>query len=196
MGFQLNRFFGDERQDTSLLAMASRWRIEAAFLAAPLALWFAHPTHASVLYGVPLVVAGLALRCWARGHLERRAWLTRGGPYAFVRHPLYVGSFAIGLAFSLMTNVPLLALLFVVAFLAAYVPKGIREDAFLQQRYGDEYARYAARVAAWLPRFQRADDAIPAAAEHFTWARVARHREYMTWLGTAVALVAMWLWAR
>lgn len=187
----------EKRLDMSPLAIASRWRIEASFLAAPIGLWFAHPTAASTLRWTPLAFAGLGLRCWARGHLERRAQLTQSGPYAFVRHPLYVGSFFLGLAFCLMTNTPALALFFVVAFLAAYVPKGLREAAFLHDRYGDEYERYAARVPAVLPRIRLGrGDATPPATLHFAWRRVLRHREYLTWIGATAALVAMWEFAR
>ncbi|HTQ43437.1 MAG TPA: isoprenylcysteine carboxylmethyltransferase family protein, partial [Polyangiaceae bacterium] len=115
------------------------------------------------------------------------------GPYAYVRHPLYVGSFMLGLAFCSMTNVPWLAVLFVAGFLGAYVPKALREEAFLHRRYGDEYARYAARVGAVVPAMRRRPEAAgTSATERFTWRRVLRHREYLTWLGATAALVAMW----
>ncbi len=181
-----------QRADKSALAIASRWRIEASFVAAPLALWLAHPTPASVMRWLPLALAGLAIRCWARGHLERRAHLSRTGPYALVRHPLYVGSFLLGLAFCLMTNVPWLSVLFIAGFLGAYVPKALREEAFLHQRYGDEYAQYAARVGAVVPSLRHIGAGASAAAERFTWHRVLRHREYLTWLGATAALVALW----
>jgi len=184
---------GKRRDDKSALAIASRWRIEASFLAAPFALWLAHPTPESVLRWLPLALVGLGIRCWARGHLERRAHLSQTGPYALVRHPLYVGSFLLGLAFCLMTNVPWLAVAFVGGFLAAYVPKALREETFLHRRYGDEYARYAARVGAVVPSVRRrSDGAASPATERFTWHRVLRHREYLTWIGATAVLVAMW----
>lgn len=181
--------------DWSALAIASRWRIESAFVAAPLGLWFAHPTRASVAQGLPLVIAGLALRCWARGYLERRAWLTRGGPYALVRHPLYVGSFAIGLGFCWMANVPVFVPIFAVLFAAAYVPKAIREENFLRARYGEEFESYASNVAAIVPRFHRPAAGTEAAGS-FAWQRVLRHREYFTWMGALVGLAVMMFLAR
>jgi protein-S-isoprenylcysteine O-methyltransferase Ste14 len=181
-----------KRIDKSALAIASRWRIEVSFLAAPVVLWVAHPTTISMVRWLGLAVVGLALRCWARGHLERRAQLTQTGPYALMRHPLYVGSFLLGLAFCLMTNVPWVAMLFVVAFVSAYVPKALREETFLRARYGDEYDRYAARVGAVVPLVRLSRGGTAPARDRFTWRRVFRHREYLTWIGATAVFVAMW----
>jgi hypothetical protein len=172
--------------------MASRWRIEAGFVFATVAILFAHPTPVSIEHYVPLVIAALALRCWARGHLERRAHLTESGPYALVRHPLYVGSFVLGLAFCLMTNVTVLPALFALAFASVYLPKAWREETFLRARYGEQYARYADHVGAFVPRFAgvRAVLRRPHAG-HFAWQRVVRHREYRTWLGAGAAVAVL-----
>jgi hypothetical protein len=98
----------------------------------------------------------------------------------------------LGLAFCLMTNVTWLAVLFVVGFLGTYVPKALREEAFLHQRYGEGYAQYAAQVGAVVPSVRRRSGTT-GASERFTWHRVLRHREYLTWLGATAALVAMWV---
>jgi hypothetical protein len=109
-----------------------------------------------------------------------------------MRHPLYVGSFALGLAFCLMTNVALITVLFVVSFLSAYVPKALREEAFLHERYGDGYVEYAARVAAVVPSLRRSRMTLPN-RQRFAWQRVLRHREYLTWIGATAVLIAMWV---
>src|SRR5262245_61775958 len=54
-----------------LLTLLSRWRVNAGtvlVLASPL---LARPSRASVLAWLPLVGLGVALRAWARGHMER-----------------------------------------------------------------------------------------------------------------------------
>ena len=43
--------------------------------------------------GTGMALAGLAIRSWAAGTLHKMKELTRSGPYAMVRNPLYVGSF-------------------------------------------------------------------------------------------------------
>ena len=41
--------------------------------------------------GIIFLVSGVLIRFWARGHFERVRLFTTG-PYALVRHPLYLGS--------------------------------------------------------------------------------------------------------
>src|SRR5262245_55982943 len=55
-----------------------------------------------VLFGLGLVLGGLALRSWAAGTLHKRRILTTTGPYGLVRHPLYVGSFMMMIGFCLL----------------------------------------------------------------------------------------------
>jgi len=178
----------------TVLVLLSRWRVNLGFAGAVAALLFAgDPTHASVLRWLPLALAGLGLRLWARGHLERRTPLAVSGPYALVRHPLYVGSFLMGLAFAAMTNDVHVAIAFVVVFLLMYVPKAIREEAYLHGLHGPAYSAYAARVGVLLPSWSGLRQAV---AGGFTWRRVLRHREYETWGGAASACIVLWLRAQ
>jgi protein-S-isoprenylcysteine O-methyltransferase Ste14 len=169
----------------------SRWRIEIGFLFGILVLLTAEPTRRAVVAGLPFMVVGIALRGWARGHLTRRGRLTQTGPYALVRHPLYVGSFLLGLGFAIMASVALVPLGFVIVFAVMYVPKALREEAFLRERYGDEYDAYAQRVGRFVPKLRRASRE-EWNTEWFSWERVFGHREHLTWLGTAAALVLVW----
>jgi protein-S-isoprenylcysteine O-methyltransferase Ste14 len=189
------------RRINRLLVLLSRWRIEIAFALGIVALAIAQPTFASIEEFLPLTFAGLSLRLWARGHLTRRARLTQTGPYAWVRHPLYVGSFLLGLSFSLMGGAVFLPAIFTIVFAAMYVPKALREEAFLRARYGRQHTDYASRVGALVPRApslrrRRADTSTPpdtsAIAGRFRWRRVLQHREERTWLGALAALGAMW----
>jgi len=177
----------------AVLALLSRWRIEVAGAAAIPVIALADPTRGAILDCLPLLVAGLALRTWARGHLDRSR-LTSTGPYAYVRHPLYVGSFLMGLAITLMTRHPAVPLLFAIVFPAMYWPKVIREETFQRARSAADWDRYAAAVGSVLPRLHA--PFVPDEPRRFTWRRVIRHREWKTWLGTAAALVVLWLRAR
>ena len=186
---------GYTRRDAALV-LSSRWRVEAGFLLGGVGLSFSRPTVTSIVLCMPLVVAGLALRTWARGHLERRSQLTESGPYALMRHPLYVGTFLIGMAFALMARVPALPPLFALVFVGMYLPKALREEAFLRQRYGSQHLRYGARVAAFTPRWRSLHARPrPDASGRFAWRRVFHHREYETWLGVAALLGIMTAYA-
>jgi protein-S-isoprenylcysteine O-methyltransferase Ste14 len=175
------------------LVLLSRWRIDLATVLAVPVLALAHPSRATIVWFSPLLVAGVALRVWARGHLERRARLTRTGPYAWVRHPLYVGSFLVGLALAAMTREPLLPPLFALLFVAGYWPKAVREEAYQRERWGAEWEEYAAAVGAVVPRLGVCAP-VPQGDATFAWRRVLRHREWKTVAGVAAALG--WLWFR
>ncbi len=174
------------------LVVLSRWRIEAGYVLAVAAIALAHPRREAIVGWLPLVIAALALRVWARGHLERRKYLTRAGPYAVVRHPLYVGSFMIGFAVAAMIWLPVAPALFTLAFCVAYWPKALREEAFLRARYGDEYRRYARDVGALLPRLRTPRRSRRDARQRFRWRRVLAHGEWKAWLGAALTLALLW----
>jgi len=182
---------GAKKARMPLLVALSRWRVNLGFAAGVVVLFACgHPTTRAVLGWLPLVLAGLALRVWARGHLTLRTRLAETGPYAYVRHPLYVGSFFAGLAFTLMMHDLWIAAVYVVAFFGMYVPKIIREERHMANLYGETYARYVARVGAVVPRFGSLR-AGGAPGEGFAWPQVMRHREYETWLGAAAACVIL-----
>ena len=172
------------------LVYLSRWRVNAATVLGGAVIVCARPTQHAILTFLPLVLLGVALRVWARGHLDRHHHVTQTGPYRFVRHPLYIGSFAMGLGFAAMTGFWFVPPLFVLLYVASYVPKGVREEAFLRARYGDEYARYGARVGALWPRLRMAP--LPTGSRRFEWQRVLGHREWKTWLGVLAALAVLW----
>ena len=174
-----------------MLVALSRWRIELGFLLGVVALVTARPTPVSIAAGMSFVLAGVGLRAWARGHLARRSHLTRSGPYAFIRHPLYVGSFLLGLGFALMTGNALVPSCFAIVFVVMYVPKALREEAFLRERYGEEYDVYMRSVGACVPKRGTIASA-PSSRQPFSWQRLFGHREHLTWLGTAMALTLVW----
>jgi hypothetical protein len=175
-----------------LLTLMSRWRIDAAWIALA-TIPFARPSPRSIGLCFPMVVAGLGLRTWARGHLDRAEIVTQTGPFAFVRHPLYVGSFFVGLGVSLMSRVTVVPVLFTLAFLLMYWPKALREEHFLRNRFGDDYARYAERVGAVIPRLASPRTPAERADRHFQWRGIVRYREYETWIGTS-AMVGVMMW--
>ncbi|HXJ34417.1 MAG TPA: isoprenylcysteine carboxylmethyltransferase family protein [Candidatus Eisenbacteria bacterium] len=170
------------------LVLLSRWRINIGWLSL-LFIPLAKPTIGTTLAWLPLLAAGVALRVWARGHLVRAQRVTDTGPYALVRHPLYLGSLMIALAFAFMTRVPLAPVVITAVFLLMYVPKALREEAYLTKRFGAQYVAYQDRVGAFVPRV------LPTGLGDlsFTWERVLGHREWKTWMGIAALLTFMFV---
>ena len=59
----------------------ARLRVPSGFLLAAAFAWFAQPSVRSLIYGLPISVAGLALRAWAAGHLAKNQRLATSGPF-------------------------------------------------------------------------------------------------------------------
>lgn len=116
--------------------------------------FFGRPIDGNLIFypGLVLVVVGVVIRLWASGHVKKDKELATDGPYAFVRHPLYVGnlliSFGFAIASGLWWSFVALALL-----LALFYPPAIRsEDAKLHRLFGDSWTRWRARTRALIPR--------------------------------------------
>ncbi|HSW29747.1 MAG TPA: methyltransferase [Longimicrobiales bacterium] len=162
-----------------------RVRLRAVVLLILLYLWLARPTLALLGVGAPLVLVGLLLRGWAAGTIEKERELATGGPYAFTRNPLYLGSLLLGLGIAVAGGHWAWPALFAGFFAAVYVPTMASEHRLLGELFGDRYRAYAARVPAFVPRLTPWRDAGTAAG--FRWARYVRNREWEAALGAVAA---------
>ena len=143
------------------------------------------------LWGVPLVAAGEGLRTWAAGHLVKDYELTASGPYAHVRHPLYVGSLISGTGFMVIVGDWTLAVAFVVAALAIYIPTVTQEEDYLKRMHGEAFEEYRRLVPGILPRLRPASvDAEGVRVGRFEWRWVYANEEHRTWVALA-ALFAL-----
>ncbi len=167
----------------------ARARVPLGFASGIAVLWFAQPTPTLLLIGLPIALAGEALRVWAAGHLEKSREVTQSGPYRLFRHPLYVGSSIMGIGLAVAAGSVIVSFL-VLTYLMATLGAAIRtEEAFLRGRFGADYDNY---------REGRAHGA-PAAQRRFSLARAMRNKEYRAMIGVALAallLCAKWWWLR
>ncbi|MGE4606300.1 MAG: isoprenylcysteine carboxylmethyltransferase family protein, partial [Myxococcota bacterium] len=119
-------------------------------------LFWVRPTLSEYLVGLVAVLLGAALRTWGAGHLVKTTSLTISGPYAWVRHPLYVGTLLCGSGIAVMFGgwwaLGVLAV-FLLWFFLVYFPRKERlESARLEALYGEAFARYRSEVPALRPR--------------------------------------------
>jgi protein-S-isoprenylcysteine O-methyltransferase Ste14 len=178
--------------------VARRVRVPLGFATALVFFVFARPTLRLMLWGLIPVAAGLWLRGYAAGYVRKNAELTRTGPYAYTRNPLYLGSMLIAFGFAVAAGRWWLGVLLIGLFLAIYWPVILSEEAFLRGAFPnfDEYAEAVPRL---LPRLSpaRFADAGPASAGVFSPGRYRHHREYNALIGAvalfAALLVRMWL---
>lgn len=158
----------------------ARFRVTLGFAVAALAFWLARPTWATLGSGAALAAFGEGLRLWAAGYLEKGDEVTCSGPYRLNRHPLYCGTFVIGVGFSVAAASAVVATL-VLVYLAIMLPVAIRlEEATLRAAFGEEYERYV-RGSLTVPE------------RRFSAARVLGNGEHHALLGFAAALVILGL---
>ena len=167
--------------------MPSRYRVPAGWAVGVLVVLLARTTPASLLMGLPLVLAGEAVRIWASGHIEKTKRLATGGPYAHSRNPLYAGSVLIALGVAIACASPWVVLAVALYFLAFY-PSVMREEAaFLANKFPGEHAEWAAAVPLFWPRLSPGGQR----GSRFDPARVRLNREWRT--AAALPLIALLL---
>ncbi len=156
------------------------------FLCAALFILLAQPRPLTLAVGGAVSVLGLAIRAWASGHIRKNDALAISGPYSYTRNPLYLGSFLVGLGFTIGSGWWPLGIIFAALFLGIYFPVMRVESATLAEIFGTDYQRYASEVPLFFPRLKRfRHDA--AHATRFDSGLYMRYREYRATLGLMVA---------
>ncbi len=84
---------------------------------------------------------------------QRTNTLAITGPYAYIRHPQYVGFIVIMIGF-LMQWPTLLTLIMFPVLVTMYVLLARREEREVQAMLGEAYTRYAARTPAFFPHLR------------------------------------------
>jgi protein-S-isoprenylcysteine O-methyltransferase Ste14 len=169
--------------------LVARLRVPSGFLIVIVFAWFSQPTVESMLWGVPVSLVGLALRAWAAGCLAKNQQLATGGPYAYTRNPLYIGTLLVAAGLAIAARSGWLAALFGVVFLLIYLPVIQNEEQHLRKIFAT-YAAYADRVPALWPRL------TPARTENsnpFRASLYLRNQEYQAGLGFLAGMLFL-LW--
>ena len=164
-----------------------RIRVPLGFLFAAIFLFFARPVPVSLAIGGIIAVLGLLMRGWASGHIRKNQELAVSGPYSLTRNPLYLGSFILGLGFTIASGVWWLGLLFIALFLGIYLPVMRVEAEDLKAMFGEQYFEYARQVPLFFPRpAKKIADNVK-----FDKNLYLRYREYRAALGCAFAWLVL-----
>lgn len=156
--------------EARVTAMLARWRVPLGYALAVVVFFLTDPTLLTLAVGGALAAAGEALRIWAAGHLEKGREVTTSGPYAFTRHPLYVGSSYLGAGFAVASNSFVVAAL-VAVYLVTTITAAVRaEEAHLTDKFGERYPAYR-------------DGSAEPVERRFSLARALRNREYRAFAG-------------
>ena len=113
---------------------------------------------------------GLGIRIFTVGHTPKGTsgrntkkqvakTLNTTGVYSVVRNPLYLGNFFMGLGISLFPGLWYLILIYILIFWLYYERIIFAEEAFLREKFGDEYLEWANRTPVFFPRFSQYENA-------------------------------------
>lgn len=163
----------------------AKLRVPCGFVLLVMFAWLAEPTWASMLLGLPISLAGLAIRAWAAGHLAKNQDLATGGPYAWVRNPLYLATLIAALGIAVASRNWVLAVVFAAVFLLVYLPVVELEEQHLRQIF-PAYEAYAQQVHRLLPLKQWEGE-----RRSFSWQLYKKNEEYQAVLGFLLAVAWM-----
>jgi hypothetical protein len=163
-----------------------RWRVPLGFVCAALFFLLSRPRPLTLAIGGAIALPGLALRAWGTGHLRKNDALAITGPYAYTRNPLYLGSFVMGVGFTIASGRFVLGIVFAALFLGIYVPVMRVESATLMELFGGRYLRYMEAVPLFLPRLSPYRDTTIDTAR-FDAGLYKRYREYQAAMGLVIA---------
>ena len=144
----------------------------------------AHPRLAPT-WLLPVALASIALgiwmRLWSAACLVKNERLSVGGPYRYVRDPMYLGSMLIAIGvFAAGANYGMLVG-FLIVFQIFVMPRKQRQEGErLLRRFGDDYAKYVVSVSSLVPRLKPYDGPNPT---DFSFRRACvNNHEYGIWL--------------
>jgi protein-S-isoprenylcysteine O-methyltransferase Ste14 len=121
----------------------------------------------ALLIGGSLYYSGLALTLWGRfalgkmydvsstfgAHLYADHRLVTDGPFAFVRHPMYLGILLTGLGGLLLYRS--WTFVFLLTHIPSLVIRARREEEVLAEEFGREWQAYCERTPAWIPHLRQ-----------------------------------------
>ena len=150
------------------------WLVPLLLLALALTLRRNDGGWAAYAAGIALVVLGEIVRFWSAGYIAKDAEIATGGPYAYVRNPLYFGSLLLAVGYCLISGLGLWGVgLMVALFLVFHLAAIFYEESFLTAKFGTPYLDYVRRVPRLLP------SPLPrtTGAGRFEWAQALKNRE-------------------
>ena len=151
--------------------------------------WGSSARLAIDLAGLACLAIAEGLRMWGVGHCGRKtrsasihaSLLVTSGPYAYVRHPLYVSNLLLTVGIACLTGWWWTVLACVLYWTVVYRRIIGAEEAFLRATFGPAFEAYCRKVPPLMPRLRPAQ--LPPSS---TFRRAELRKEYQT----VIAIVA------
>jgi protein-S-isoprenylcysteine O-methyltransferase Ste14 len=137
--------------------------ITVAILPIPFKVYF-EGTSTLLLWivGFLLMLSGIAFRIYTAGYLQGKHttttiiadYMCTSGPFAYIRNPLYLGNFVIGLSLAVAFNEWYGYLVFAIHYIGVYTILISYEEKFMAEKFGAAFAEYRAQTRRFIPRLK------------------------------------------
>jgi protein-S-isoprenylcysteine O-methyltransferase Ste14 len=169
--------------EQGFLRFVYRWRVRVSLIFVIVAIVLADPSPGSLLAGIGLTLAGLAIRAWACGHLEKEKTLAISGPYRFTRNPLYLGNLLIGIGVVVGARSWWVLGCALVLFALFYPVAVFSEKQKMEKLFPGEYTAYSQKVPLFFPKLQ---SSLPPRGSGFQRDLYKKNQEFRAILGSAI----------
>ena len=174
MGIRRFREQGGPREPQLLLRPLFYVLGGAAFFAFCWWIWKPLPFNFSAVFriaglvvGAPFLFAGIGLIVWGRLELDRQYFVSTGrgaklfaehqlvtsGPFAIIRHPMYLGILLVGLGGTLLYRT--WTMVFIIFMFLGLQLRTRREEEALSSAFGDQWSEYIRSVPRWLQKIKK-----------------------------------------
>lgn len=161
-----------------------KYRSSIGFFCVIVLLFLSKPSPLSISIGFILMMAGVAFRAWAAGHIDKNRKLAREGPYALTRNPLYFGNLILGTGVAVSGNNACAYSIFAFYYLFFFTFLILVEKKRMQGKFGSEYNEWAELTNLFFPKLKRSGSA------HFNISQYIGNREYRVFFFTLLVLAA------
>jgi len=110
--------------------------------------------------GATIAAFGELIRMWASGHVKKNRELATDGPYAYVRHPLYVGNILVLLGFAIASSLWWSFALMIALLFFYYPPTISYEDSKLHKFFGEPWEQWSKDTKALIPSFGKSSGSL------------------------------------
>lgn len=140
----VSRFFFYWLQGKKRIVFAWLFALSLAFFSQEFPHWL----------GITVCFLGASLRVWASGYLHKDRQLTVSGPYAWVRNPLYLGTYLMGIGALASTQAWIALAGLTLVFAGVYHFIILQEEQKLQKLFGPSYELYCRSVPRFFPHWK------------------------------------------
>ena len=136
------------------------------------------------------IFLGEFIRTLSAGIIKKNQSLSSTGIYGIIRHPLYLGSFLIGMGFAVLVNSIFIWLYFLIFFISTYIVSINSEEQYLSGEFGNTFMEYKRTVPCFIPLSVKA---LKKSTCAFSYRQFKENHEYKNYFIICFVLVVLFL---